>query len=66
MYKNERGNWFKGRDRLGMPKVLMQGKLIAVVYTLCTYIETSSFWAEFVNKNRCISLRRVSEEDKSI
>ena len=39
----------------------MQGKLIAVVH-----IETSSFWAEFVNKNRCISVRLVSEEVKSI
>ena len=44
----------------------MQGKLIAVVYTLRTYIETSSLWAEFVNKNRCISVRLVSEEVKSI
>ena len=35
----------------------MQGKLITVAYTL---------WAEFVNKNRCISVRLVSEEDKSI
>ena len=44
----------------------MQGKLIAVAYTLHTYIETSSLWAEFVNKNRCISVRLVSEEVKSI
>ena len=29
-------------------------------------VETSSLWAEFVNKNRCISVRLVSEEDKSI
>ena len=43
-------------------KVLMQGKLIAVVYCiLCVHIETSSLWAEFVNKNRCISVRLVSE-----
>ncbi len=41
-------------------KVVMQGKLIAVVYTLRTYS------AEFVNKNRCISVRLVSEEVKSI
>ena len=30
------------------------------------HIETSSLLAEFVNKNRCISIRLVSEEDKSI
>ena len=51
-------------------KVIMQRKLIAVVYTLCSvYIlkfETSSLWAEFVNKNRCISVFLVSEEDKGI
>ena len=41
-------------------------KLIAVAYTLSTHIETSSLWAEFVNKNRCISVRLVSEEVKSI
>ena len=28
--------------------------------------ETSSLWAEFVSKNRCISVRLVSEEVKSI
>ena len=33
---------------------------------LYVHIETSSLWAEFVNKNRCISVRLVSEEDKSI
>ena len=33
---------------------------------LCIHIETSSLWAEFVNKNRCISVRLVSEEVKSI
>ena len=33
---------------------------------LCVHIETSSLWAEFVNKNRCISVRLVSKEDKSI
>ena len=47
-------------------KVIMQGKLIAVVYTLHVHIETSSLLAEFVNKNRCISVRLVSEEVKSI
>ena len=30
---------------------------------LCVHIETSSLWEEFVNKNRCISVRLVSEED---
>ena len=43
----------------------MKGKLIAVAYTLVN-IETSSLWAEFVNKTRCISVRLVSEEVKSI
>ena len=33
---------------------------------LCVYIETSSLWAGFVNKNRWISVRLVSEEVKSI
>ena len=32
----------------------------------CVHIETSSPWAEFVNKNRCISVRLVSEEVKSL
>ena len=44
----------------------MHGKLIAVAYVLCVDIETSSLWAEFVNKKGCISVRVVSEEDKSI
>ena len=44
-------------------KHVMQGKLIAVAYT---HIETSSLWAEFANKNRCLSVRLVSEEVKSI
>ena len=30
------------------------------------YILKPVLWAEFVNKNRCISVRLVSEEDKSI
>ena len=47
-------------------KVVMQGKLIAVVYTLRTYWNHGSLWAEFVNKNRCISVRLVSEEVQSI
>ena len=33
---------------------------------LCVHIETSSLWAEFVNKNRCISVRLVSEEVKAL
>ena len=33
---------------------------------LCVHIETSSLWAEFVNKNGRISVRLVSEEIKSI
>ena len=33
---------------------------------LSVHIETSSLWAEFVNKNGCISVRLVSEEVKSI
>ena len=40
----------------------MQGNLRII----CVHIETSSLWAEFVNKNRCISVRLVSEEAKSI
>ena len=43
----------------------MQGKLIAVVYTL-RHIETSSLWADLVNKKLCISVHLVYEEDKSI
>ena len=43
-------------------KVIKQGKLIAVSM-LCVHIETSSLWAGFVNKNRRISVRLVSEED---
>ena len=44
----------------------MKGKLIAVSFNLRTYIETSSLSAEFVNKNRCIGVRLVSEVVKSI
>ena len=33
-------------------KVVMLGKLILVAYTTRVQIETSSLWAEFVNKNR--------------
>ena len=46
-------------------KNVMQGKLIAVGI-LCVHIETSSLWAEFVNKNRCLSVHLVSDEVKSI
>ena len=46
-------------------KNVIQGKLIAVAYTLRN-IETSSLWVEFVNKNRCLSVRLVFEEVKSI
>ena len=56
----------KKTDNLAEFKVIMQGKLIAVANTLRTYIETSSLWAEFVNKKRCISVRLVYGEDKSI
>ena len=43
-------------------KVMMHGKVIAVAHT-SVHIKTSSLWAEFVIKNRCISVRLVSEED---
>ena len=33
---------------------------------LHVHIETSSLWADFGNKNRCISVRLVSEEVKII
>ena len=66
------GNWLLGKLLLGKlsrgscDKVLMQGKLIAVAYTLRSYWNQFSSWAEFVNNNRCISVRLVSEEVKSI
>ena len=38
-------------------------KVIAVAYTMRKYLNIkSSLWAEFVNKNRCLSVRLVSEE----
>ena len=43
-----------------------QGNNARKVNCGCVYIETSSLWAEFVNKKRCTSVRVVSEEDKSI
>ena len=46
-------------------KNVMQGKLITV-RILCVHIETSFLWAKFVNKNRCISVRFVSEEVKAL
>ena len=54
------------REKLIETKVLMQGKLIVVVYTSCVHIETSSLWAEFVNNNICVSVRLVSEEEQCI
>jgi len=33
---------------------------------LCVHNETSSLWAEFVNKNRCISVRLVSWRLKAL
>ena len=47
-------------------KVIMQGKLIAVTYNLCTYRNQFFLWEELVNKNRCIGVLLVSVEDKSI
>ena len=41
-------------------KNVMQGKSIAVTYTLRTHL--NQFSLEFVNKNRCISVRSVSED----
>jgi len=54
-----------GLGEVGRAKVIMQGKLIAVAYALCTYCNQFSLGG-IVNKNRCISVRLVSEEDKSI
>ena len=49
----------------------IQSRILWIVilksFVYSVYImETSSLWAEFVNKNRCISVRLGSEEDKSI
>ena len=46
--------------------IYMQGYNARKVNCSCVHIETSSLWAEFVKKNRCISVRLVSEEVKSI
>ena len=43
-----------------------QGYNARKVNCSCVHIETSSLSAEFVNKNRCFSVRLVSDEDKSI
>ena len=53
------------RFKLTLLKVLMGGKLIAAAYTLRTYWNQSSLGG-FVNKNRCINVRLVSEEVKRI
>ena len=45
-------------------KGIREGKLIAVAYSLRRN-KTSSVWAVFVNKNRCINVPLVSEEDKA-
>ena len=45
---------------------LEQGTNARKVHCGRVHIETSSLRAEFVNKNRCTSVRLVSEEDKSI
>ena len=48
----------------------IQGCNARKVNCCCVYsayvFKTSSFWAEFKNKSRCISVRLVSEEVKSI
>ena len=44
----------------------MQGKLIAVAYTLRTYWNQFFLGGIFVNKNRCISVRLVSEQVKTL
>ena len=36
-----------------------------ILIILCVHIETSSLWAEFVNKNRCISVRFYSRRLKA-
>ena len=64
--KELESNYFYLLMTLLHSKVLMQGKFIAVPYTLLVHIETSSLWGEFINKSRRISVRLVSEEVKSI
>ena len=57
----------KVRDAFMLPKLLRKlTEQITFFRKLCVHIETSSLWAEFVNKNRCISVRLVTEEVKSI
>ena len=55
-YKN-----LKDSNKTKTTKDVMQGKWIEFAYTLSTY----TLWAEFVNNNRCISVRLVSEGVKS-
>ena len=43
----------------GYKQSLVQGTNTRKVI-LCVHIETSSLWAEFVNKNRCISVRLIT------
>ena len=45
---------------------VIQGYNARKVNFSCVHIETSSLWVEILNKNRCISVRLVSEEAKSI
>ena len=42
-----------------------QGYNARKVNCSCVHIETSSLWTEFVNKNRCISVRLISEKIKA-
>ena len=44
----------------------MQGYSARKVICSCVNSEHISLWAEFVNKKRCISVRLISEEIKSI
>ena len=57
--------WVENSKGVPTSKVIIQGRLIEVAHS-CVHIETSSLWVEFVNRNRCISVRLVSEEDKII
>ena len=44
----------------------MQGNNARKVNCGCVYSAYIFLWAEFVNKNRCTSVRLVSKENKSI
>ena len=54
----------------GLKDAMIQGynarKVNCSCVHICVHIETSSLWAKFVNKKRCIRVRDVSEEDESI